>query len=84
MTTTEHLERIKQKCLQKIDLCERNNFKSGCEEAGWRATIAAIDGILAEERLKKVWNERVGYYFVSLEIRNIAEAIITAWPEELL
>ena len=40
MTTTEHLERIKQKCVElvaKYPLCEST--------AGWRSNIAAIEFI---------------------------------------
>ena len=70
MTTHDHLNRIAAKCREKIDLCERNCFQSGCEEAAWRATIAAIEALDDVDE--------------ALGCRAVANAIIAAWPEDLL
>jgi len=112
MTTTEHLARIRARCVELLELAnkrtpgkwipckkgdyipvgglemacvlggdikaaeayedEDSSFIASCAgpaEAGWRATIHAIDA--AEE-------------FDGWEGRRMRETIIAAWPEELL
>jgi hypothetical protein len=46
---------------------------AGPAEAGWKATIAAIDGLL-----------ELGTWFKSPTLDELQCAIIVAWPEELL
>ncbi len=55
---------------------------AGPAEAGWRATIAAIDGF---QRLSK-WNFPgwEGDHGIISEIEGEIDAILAAWPEELL
>ena len=76
MTTTAKLARIAAKCREKIDLCIRNGFKSGCEEAAWRSTLAAIESVKLENRGSSP----------SLTAREsvLIDAILAAWPDELL
>lgn len=118
MTTSEHLQRIKAKCEQLLELAAKrtpgkwakNTYKphvagesathsvdgppsdymylqeesdasfiascAGPAEAGWRATIAAIDSLLfiqstAQPLLEEYCTKKL-------------DAILTAWPEELL
>ena len=47
---------------------------AGSAEAGWRATIAAIDAYILDESNSDSRND----------LSAVADAIITAWPEELL
>ena len=55
---------------------------AGPAEAGWRATIAAIDGF---QRLSK-WNFPgwEGDHGIISEIEGEIDAILAAWPEEIL
>jgi len=58
--------------------CFDGDFIASCAgpaEAGWRATIAAIDV------LQKSWLEGSIHYGTG---RKALETIVTAWPEELL
>ena len=93
MTTTEHLQKIKAKCLALLAIAEKRTqgkwgvmnclwiakdeqdaeFIAACAgpaEAGWKATVAAIDFLLR----------------TSSESNFQAQAIsiIAAWPSELL
>ena len=77
MTRTEHLERIKKRC---ESLIEGSLGLHGFEEeiAGWKAMIAAIDGIQkAKEALLK-------HDLDACELNPVIDSIISAWPEELL
>ena len=55
---------------------------AGAAEAGWRATIAAIEGLQRPAR----WNFQgwEGDHEIVAEIEAEVDAIISAWPEELL
>ena len=128
MTPTEHLERIKQKCLANLAIAEKRtpgewtatiaepNFSghppadasvhahgdmrgqvcgqswnhdavyiaacAGAAEAGWRSTIAAIEGLR-----KIAWVEASGnrdHSWTGEQAFVTLNAIIAAWPEELL
>lgn len=103
MTNTEHLQRIRARCVELLAIAEKRKegkwiardddvinkkgdyiaacfsnydgrnsafiaYCAGSAEAGWRATIAAIDGLLA--------TDGANYKCV--------DAIIAAWPEDLL
>ena len=76
MTTAEKLNLIAARCREKLDLCNRNGFKSGCEEAAWRSTLAAIESVKLENRGSSP----------SLTAREsvLIDAILAAWPDELL
>lgn len=108
MTTTEHLQRIRAKCVELLEIAgkrtpaswqaegntvwrhdaERESssicdtvshahwadarFIASCAgpaEAGWRATIAAIDILSALDKYSE---------------SRLADDILSAWPEELL
>jgi hypothetical protein len=106
MTTTEHLQRIRAKCVELLEIaesrtsdkwetcsegvasggylhtaCDPNDARfiascAGHAEAGWRATIAAIDALAfiqstAEPLLEDYCAKQL-------------DAILTAWPEDLL
>lgn len=113
MTTTEHLSRIRAKCVELLEIAERRTegqwiveegthggksvhgpsgywkmgvdcieadaaFIASCAgpaEAGWRATIAAIDQITYLEQLAEHWQHVA---------KPLRDAVIAAWPEELL
>lgn len=79
MTTEEHLEKIRARC---VDLLNRQGWNSPtiyleCAEAGWRSAIAAIEWLMT------IRQER--HQYVLAEKASVAlNAIISAWPEELL
>ena len=75
MTTQEHLQRIRAKCVERILEHEAysitHGYKVGQDAcAGWRATIAAIDSISTMEG-------GAAKHFLERDI-------LAAWPEELL
>jgi hypothetical protein len=111
MTTQEHLERIKAKCIELLAIAEKRTqgrwhtyngnavvndsekvvvchttrtdclsntaFIASCAgpaEAGWAATIAAVDLIQRETASDMPYNSW----------DRLADSIIDAWPEELL
>jgi len=74
MTTEEHLQKIKAKCEQLLAMSPYQLQP----EAGWRSTIAAIDGLLANSTGKVEF----GHFYDAGDIA--LQNIITAWPEELL
>lgn len=53
---------------------------AGPAEAGWRATIAAIDFYLEEPSLPDVYSQPC----LDKYLEELAENIITAWPDEIL
>lgn len=53
---------------------------AGPAEAGWRATIAAIEMILSEPSVPDGYSQPC----VDDYMNNLATSIIAAWPEELL
>jgi hypothetical protein len=94
MTTTEHLQLIKDECerlLAEYDAMEEMGMTryhiEKCAEAGWRATMAAIDGLLkfytlpnveAPNEMYQVWQHDAEIAEESLNL------ILAAWPLELL
>ena len=71
MTQQEHLQRIRRRCVELLEIAEKRKawaWESSPAEAGWKATIAAVD-------------EVTKYGF---EEGAFASFIIAAWPEELL
>lgn len=74
MTTTEHLQRIKAKCESMLTLDrsqETHSRRDDLSEAGWRSTIAAIDGLEEMDGTTHLY-------------KFIVTNILSAWPEELL
>jgi hypothetical protein len=66
MTQQEHLQRIRQRCVELLEIPGWPKY----QVAGWKSTIAAIDGL---------------YSMPPLDIRGrVLNSIIAAWPEELL
>ena len=71
MTTTEKLERIKAKCRELLSDGEGRAKYDKQAIAGWRSTLAAIE--FAAEC------EEDGY-----KAHSLTEAILSAWPDDLL
>jgi hypothetical protein len=77
MTQQEHLQRIRQRCVELLTIWDGKRDHNliytascaGAAEAGWRATISAIDWLDAMD-----WHTS----------ERISEQLIAAWPEELL
>jgi len=116
MTTTEHLTRIRVKCVELLEIAngrtqsdwrtDKNGmlvievardvggynaaFIASCAgpaEAGWKSTIAAIDGLML------ITNDIYGGHLCDNdgrgcgafeEAERIQTAILAAWPESLL
>jgi len=78
MTTQEHLQRIHIKCAALISAWEGEKFQPSNAMAGWRATIAAIETLLAMQFSDKLMNTRTSH------IESGVAAILAAWPEETL
>ena len=70
MTPTEKLERIKAKCQWLVE----NSVDQPMAEAGWRATIAAVDILKALD----------GWNGIDMSGLDVTQNILAAWPEELL
>jgi len=63
--------------------CGENNATyiaacAGAAEAGWRSTIAAIETLLAIQLSDRLMNTRTSH------VQSGIDAILAAWPEELL
>lgn len=130
MTTTDHLQRIRARCVEllaiaekrtpgkweihptrswpiivpatnieipvaKVDCsisdtnrpygeaCNNATFIAACAgpaEAGWRSTIASIDWIMSNHQIPDVYSQDC----VDEDVGELTNAIIAAWPEELL
>ena len=78
MTTTDQLQRIRAKCIKLINGYNGSRWEATQQAvAGWRATIAAIDA------LKTQYERPMGCASQAMAETAI-NAIIAAWPEELL
>jgi len=78
MTTEQRLQRIKAKCQELLAHAEDAAFIAACAgsaEAGWSSTLAAIEAIK---------NAASIYGRLSCAENELQNAIIAAWPEELL
>jgi hypothetical protein len=79
MTQQEHLNRIRARCVELLSIWDNKrdhnplyNATCGKEaEAGWRATVAAIDGIEEMDETTHLHS-------------FITSNIIASWPTELL
>jgi hypothetical protein len=86
MNTQEHLQRIKAKCQELLAIWDGKRdhniiYTASCgkqAEAGWKATIAAIDGIVDSES-----SEITHSWAIQYNAATVAR-ICEAWPEELL
>ena len=105
MKTTEHLQKIKAKCQELLATTHKMyspeqaandiDFIASCAgnaEAGWRATIAAIDDWLglyvytdgfADGAPDASPHDKLCNEIASMARRSLNH-IITAWPEEML
>jgi hypothetical protein len=87
MTQQEHLKRIRARCVELLSIWDNKkdhnplyNAVCGKEaEAGWKSTIAVIDSILPFISIGEI-NQAGGFTRWQIE----AEAILAAWPIELL
>ena len=73
MTKTEHLQRIRAKCVWELE----NTSCAGRAEAGWTATVKVIDlcdSVMKSPLLAELYGA----------IRTVQDTIIAAWPEELI
>jgi len=92
MTTQEHLMKIKAKCQELLAVAEKHNAAfiapdATPAEAGWRATITAIDGLLALSIVPNVEapdDMHTAWEQVADEAKEHLSKLIAAWPEELL
>ena len=84
MTQQEHLDRIVAKCRELLAVAEKrtpgrwfggSNAQDAYSCAGWRATIAAIDALDAAHIAMPDGDDTAWMGI---------EAILAAWPEELL
>lgn len=127
MTTTDHLQRIRTKCMELLEIAskrtpgkwvhrqgeycshwisradnlsniaeiptassytaseisENAGFIASCAdsaEAGWKATITAIDWILSSHAIPDVYSQDC----VDADVEELSASILAAWPEELL
>lgn len=83
MTREEHLKKIVERC-EKLIEANSKFYRVESEIAGWKSTIAAIEGFRSIG-----WDESDGEIHSdnSHNGRRAAKAldsIISAWPEELL
>jgi len=81
MTTTEHLEKIKAKCQERIDICEGRLIYA---EAGWKSTIAAIEGLQKMYGLLGEPGISIADAAIRFECNVIRDAILASWPESTL
>jgi len=85
MTTQEHLQRIRDRCEELIAAYLFEHKESDARVAGWRATIAAAEAVLSffdsiQNSDPSSQQERE----CRIAMVVLREAIIAAWPEELL
>lgn len=76
MNYREHIKAVEAKCrelLAQFPQCE-----SSC---GWKSTIAAIDAISELEFHTHGWDDDCGAYSIA---DRLIDAIIAAWPEDML
>jgi hypothetical protein len=86
MNMQEHLNRLKAKCQELLAIWDGKRghnsiYLASCgkqAEAGWRATIAAIDELTALNDESCLYDGHEGQHTHRLR------KLIAAWPEELL
>jgi hypothetical protein len=75
MTTAEHLAKIRARCVELSSIYDNAEPHSPLPAvAGWRATIAAIDGL----------NDLELSFETDGKADETLDAILAAWPEDLL
>jgi len=77
MNTTEKLKKIRSRCIELLTIAEK---RAGAAEAGWKSTIAAIDGVLATQHelgVTQTVANAVDHINVTIT------SILAAWPEEM-
>lgn len=75
MTTIDNLQRIRAKCARVLAANEKEpHTLLATHVAALRSTIAAIDAYILDESNSDSRND----------LSAVADAIIAAWPEELL
>jgi hypothetical protein len=74
MTQQEHLQRIRQRCVELLEIPGWPKY----QVAGWQSTIAAIDWVVDCKRFRDSVSDP------SWPELEIIKTIIAAWPEELL
>lgn len=90
MTQQEHLNRIRARCVELLSIWDNKkdhnplyNATCGKEaEAGWKATIAAIDSLSGYASLTESDNPSVR--LIGGEAQDGINSIIASWPAELL
>lgn len=83
MTTTEKLQRIRARCVELINKHNGSDFEAALQaEAGWRSTIVAIDAMSYFVAACESGNARSKTNYAKQ--KAALDAIIAAWPEELL
>jgi hypothetical protein len=80
MNTQEHLNRIKAKCQELLAIAEKITIQHAPHaQAGWKATIAAIDTIIFHPA-----NGNDEGRLCLCSHCQMLNTIIAAWPPELL
>lgn len=81
MNQSEHLQKIRAKCLELIATSlSRNDGWGGTARAAWRTTVAVIDTALECES----WDEYIKAAYIRQDAEEILKEITSQWPEELL
>ena len=92
MNTQEHLNRIKAKCQELLEIWDGKRdhnsiYMASCgkqAEAGWRATIAAIDDTLNVDESLSDDVQKITTEMMLVANGRMVEQILAAWPIELL
>ena len=80
MSRGKKLDRILAKCREMLEIWQSVSWNS-YSEAGWRATIAAIEGL---RRIADVAWDGSEVHPCGMDASQCLKAIIAACPEELL
>lgn len=81
MTQQEHLNHIRARCVELLEIAEKITVQHAPHaQAGWKATIAAIDNI---GEIRRHYSEKHNTLLCALLDEQKA-AIIASWPAELL
>ena len=85
MTDTEHLQRIKAKCIYIVSIYDNAEPHAPLPAvAGWRSTIAAIDDCLNVDSSLPIYIQNITTEMMLTANARLVAAIIAAWPEEIL
>ena len=82
MTQQEHLNRIRARCVELLEIAEKITVQHApYAQAGWRATIAAIDDSVWQPAPEGCCHPDNPW---GVENTALIQQIIASWPLELL